>query len=523
MMHRFFISVAMLTGAFCAAQSQELASKAGVTITSSSKILKEKMNFLTFEYVDENGFVAKFKKDGEYQKLRFDQDLKEDDFPAEVISYDEGAEKEYTRPFSFKGKYYLLRGTVNREAKTNVFSQVEITKEGKEIGEPTIMAKIVGDEFYAGPGNANFLQKYSPDGNKLLVLLKMPEKRIDDGRLFTIYRYFVYDENMKLLWNKEVEFKHDGGRVIAYGYNTNYFFENDGTVLAWGILDRGRKVEEGTSRFAFRFYGINGDGVNTTEVNLEEKMDSWRAHYANDRVYLFDTYGVDKGEGFRVVTWNSKEKEAKINYLAFGKEHLIKNQPEKEEDRINKLAEKGKPVFAVKFNFMDVLPTAEGGFVLTGQEGFTKVTQVDKFTKYNEYFRWDYHLMGVNAAGEKTWSDIVPLDQKTTGGEYGCLVKPVKDKVYVIFHDSYSNLEPGWKPGDKLDLYKGQKTGLGLVVIDTKNPNAMQKRHLLCRFEALGSSWISPESSHTSKYTNSSYMYDYLNKEHYRFLRFDFE
>lgn len=449
-----------------------LANTNGVTVTAGPvKSMYDDPDFKLFTDITDDSYTMQCKVEGENRTIRFNSSFEQVEVRPEPS--EEQSREKYQHVFRFNGRSFLLEGTASETKKKNVFTQTEITSDGEPIGESVVLAEIEGEEFYSNPGNAKLYATESDDGSKLLVYLKLPEQRIGDGRLFTIYKYFVYNESMELLWSRVFEFKHEGGRVIHETYNITRHFENDGSVSAWAILDRGRKEED---RFAIRFYSISGDNIGTVDVELKQKMDRWKTRQANNRTYLFDTYGIEDGEGIRVVILDPKTKKGQLKYVPFGVEHLVKNQPEKIAEGLRKRAENGKPVFAEKFLFKDVIPTPNGDFVLTGQEGFDEVTEISKFSKMTEHFRMDYHLIGINGEAERVWSQIIPLDQRTGGDDHGCIVKSTKTKVYAIFSDSEDNYGPDADPMEKLKPYKGRKGVAGMVVIDTSNPNAPLQR-----------------------------------------------
>lgn len=502
--------------------AQELYSRNGLTITASPVIdMDTEPEFYNVRTVGKDGYTADYKVDGEWEVFQFDRNFDRVEVDKVVIPYDKGDERDYNHVFEFGGRYFQLKGTVDREKKTNVFTQQELSETGDLIGDPVELAHVEGDEFYANPGNSGLTHKVSPDGSKLLVMLKMPEQRVDEGRLFTIYKYFVYDLDMNLLWSKVFEFQHIGGRVIHQTYNITRQFQNDGSMAAWAILDRGRKLEDGVKRFAIRFYHIKGEQVEQTDVDLDDKMDGWTFRYANDRVYLFATYGIEDSEGVRIVSWSSKDNKGSLQYVPWGAEHFVKNQPEKEVKRINSLAAKNKPVFVPKFNFYNVIPTADGGFIVTGQEGFNKSHAVSQFTSYTEYFRTDFHLMGISADCKKTWSQIIPLDQQTQGGDYGCIVKPVGKRVFCFFHDLSDNLVAGISPED-IKKYKGKKDPLGMVVIDTETPDAKLQRTKLFDFARVDG-WLLPDQFKTDPDLNTGAIRVKVDKKKAKILWFDFQ
>ena len=271
--HTFFLAFLLAFSQTYVSMAQSiLANTNGVTVAAGPvKSMYDDPDFRLFTDITDDGYTMQCQIDGKNETVRFNSKLEQ----AEVLpKYDEERSREkYQHIFSFQDRIFLLEGTSSESRKTNVFTQTELNDRGEAISEPMMLAEVKGEEFYANPGNANLYATESDNGSKLLVYLKLPEQRIGDGPLFTIYKYFVYNESMELLWSRVFEFKHEGGRVIHETYNINRHFENDGSVSAWAILDRGRKSED---RFAFRFYSIKGDDVSTVDVELKQKMDRWK-------------------------------------------------------------------------------------------------------------------------------------------------------------------------------------------------------------------------------------------------------
>ncbi|MCF8464534.1 MAG: hypothetical protein K9G41_06825 [Flavobacteriales bacterium] len=503
--------------------SQELYSKNGVTISASPAItLEDDSYFGSVKSIDNNGFVAYYKSNNEWTEVEYNKNFEQIDAQSTVINYDPGKETDYNHVFSFNGRYFLLKGTVNREQKTNLFTQVELAPDGEPISEPIELASVEGDDFYANPKNAMLTHEISPDGTKLLVSLKLPEQRVGDERKHFIYKYFVYDDEMNLLWSRIFEFKHEGGIFVYSPYYKQMCFENDGGVLVWGDLERGRKVPEGVSRLAIRFYRIQENDVEIRDVDLSQRFVQGPFRYANDKVYLFSTYGTGEDiEGFSIISWNSKNNEGKLNLVPFGKEHLVKNQPEKEIKRITNLAEKGRPVILPKFDFYDVIQMENGEFIITGQEQNDK-SFAGEITSTTEYHRDDFHLIAIDADCQKTWSQIIPLNQVTFWTDYGCIVKPVGDKVYCIFNDAAENLVAGWSPSGNVNRYNHKEDPVGMVIIDTKHPDAPQKRMKILDYGRLNGHLV-PEQFATMTGLNVAAMRVQVGKDKAKVLWFEFE
>jgi hypothetical protein len=524
-MKKLFALITSLLTLITNVHSQELYSKNGVTITGSSTTSLEDDYYLgSVKSIDNHGYVAYYKVKNEWTEVPFNKNFERIEGQSKVINYNPGKETDFNHAFAFNGKHFLLKGTVDREKKTNLFTQVELSEDGDPIGEPVELANLEGDDFYANPKNAMLAHEISPDGTKLLVSLKLPEQRVGDQRKHFIYKYFVYDDEMNLLWSRIFEFKHEGGIFVYSPYYKQMCFENDGGVLVWGDLDRGRKVPDGVSRLAFRFYRIHENDVEIRDVDLRQRFVQGPFKYANDKVYLFGTYGRGEDiEGFSIISWNSKNNEGKLNLVLFGKEHLVKNQPEKEIKRVTKLAEKGKPVILPKFDFYDVIQMENGGFIITGQEQDDKSVG-GEIVRETEYHRFDFHIIAIDADCEKVWSQIIPLEQFSFNKDYGCIIKPVGDQVYCFFNDAKENLVSAWSSSAGVNRYKGFKVGnpIAMVVIDTKNPDALQKRVKVLDYARLNGCLV-PKQFATMTGLNAAAMRVQTGKDKARVLWFDFE
>lgn len=500
---------------------QELYSKNGVTITASPNISLKKDSYLgSVKSITNDGYVAYYKVEDVWTEVAYHKNFERVNGLPNVISYNPKKEIDFNHSFDFSGRHFVLKGTVDREQKTNQFTQVELSEDGDPISKPIELASVEGDEYYSNPRNANLSHQVSSDGTKLLVKLKLPEQRVGDGRKYTIYKYFVYDIDMNLMWSRTFEFKHEGGIFV---YDQSYF-EDDGSVLVWGKLDRGRKAPEGVKPYAIRFYKILENEFDRVDVDLDQRLHYWRFRYANNKVYLFSLLKRGRGddvEGFRVVSWSSEDSQGELSLIPFGKEHLIKNQSEKEIKRITKLADKQKPMLLPKFDFYDIIATTDGGFILTGQERNDKVLS-GEITYTTEYHGLDFHLIAINADCKMVWSQIIPLKQVTFWEDYGCIVKPVGEKVYCFFNDAAENLVPGWTPSEGVNRYKRKNDPVGMIIIDSKNPDARQKRMKVLDNSRLNGHLV-PEQFKTTDGLNVGAMRVQTGKEKARMLWFDFE
>ncbi|MBX9851996.1 MAG: hypothetical protein K2X86_09580 [Cytophagaceae bacterium] len=124
---------------------------------------------------------------------------------------------------------------------------------------------------------------------------------------------------------------------------------------------------------------------------------------------------------------------------------------EKQAEKIEKKAEKGKDIELYQFSLDDLVIRSDGGMVLTGEQYFVRVHTyttsnpnggMSTTTVYKYHYN-DIIVININPEGNIQWATKIPKTQITSndGGFFSSYSMAVaSDKLYFVFNDNPKNL-----------------------------------------------------------------------------------
>ncbi|MCB0754176.1 MAG: hypothetical protein KDB98_01185 [Flavobacteriales bacterium] len=518
---------------FAQAQKSIDKSKNADVFMSKKSNRKRGQTINKFTKVEDDKYEIELTSKDEYEYVTYDSELNVVDTRTEKKPEPKKA-KDYGKAdwmkFYFGDRRYLLLGTTERDKKQNVFTIREIDEESEEVSQPEELGQLNGEDYYFIIENADLDYWISDDESKLLISYKLPEKRDNDRVKYRRYRYMVFDRDLNLLWEKEVDFKHKNGRV-SYGGNAR--ISNDGHIFCYGTVDRGRGFKK-DERFGVNLYHISEDDVQSTRINGVE-LSGVTADIVNGEYTIFCTYGVrgftflwfgnPGGEiGFLSLRWGGDEDESpKVVKTPFGADHVSKNQPTKERKKWASREKKGKSVYVPRLVIDEVILQEDGSYLVLAQEQFIVVTTYKSGRTSTKYYNLDIHVFGLNSDFGISWSSIIPCYQiMGTTVHSGYVYKQIGNKLYFVFNDNYRNLEKEWNTTKKPNRFSGGEHPTSMVVVDMDAPDEKQRRELLWKEKTVGGSFR-PELYHSPDDKNFGLVYIQGGKLKQSLLRIDFK
>ena len=188
---KYVIAALFLCASFTDSYSQKKISRSDdvEVFTSKSTKRKAKQTIDGFEKVERDNYVIRlWSKTGGYEYVTYDRELKivddyveqegeEEDDKRPKKSRDREKEHKHSFAFDFGENSYEFKGIVEADEKLNVFTIAELDEDGNESDTPTELGRIEGDDFYKKVSNSYMTQRLSEDGEKLLLLYKLAERR----------------------------------------------------------------------------------------------------------------------------------------------------------------------------------------------------------------------------------------------------------------------------------------------------------------------------------------------------------
>ena len=506
--------------------------------SSKSDSRKPKQTISTFDWLDTSGCQITLKSPTGTEEVTYNSKL-------EVVENVKTKRKELPDYDSevwsivdFGDKRMLLRGMTDKSAQLNTVSISDLDTSNVPINDGTEITRIEGEQYYEDLRNAYLTTKQSPNGLKLLVMLKLAETRDDANLPVQNFRFIVFNERMEKDWEKDVSFESSEGKSRVGGsnwfYNSNmnaFRLSDSGNIFSWTTIDRGRGVPK-EERFQTQLLSISGD--ETSYETLEGVNSSkWTMSITGDRLMMlslsyikgFDLFGIVLKqwgkEGFQLVSWDGNSK-PEVQLVAFKAEHLKDNQSTKVKKRAKKWESKSKPVLIPNYEMDHIYALEDGSHLVAGQEQYAVVsTSSSGLTSRVKYYNRDIHLFNLSSDGEINWSYNIPLNQYTAGEGQGYVMKVIGTKVYIVFNDNFRNLEKNWNTSKKANKFTSIDNPVVLVTFDMADPEAKQKRELLWKSKAV-SGLFDPQKYYSENESNLGLVYIQGGRLKQRLLRLEY-
>ncbi|MCZ4407277.1 hypothetical protein O3Q51_00545 [Cryomorphaceae bacterium 1068] len=307
------------------------------------------------------------------------------------------------------------------------------------------VAEIPGDKN-KDIKNLGFSILRSEDKSKLLVYYDMPFGEDDNER----YGVNLYDQDMKLLWKKEVELPYSDELFVVESKE----LADNGDVFVMGRLWKDKADREKKEvNYGYKILALTNDGadLNDYDVTLDGRFVSNLYVGLNDQKELilggfYRNQGTTGADGSFFVKVNRTTKEiTQKSFNEFDETFIMEDMRKKEKKKTEKRADKGKEIGISHLKIDEFIRKEDGGAVLVGERQWIERrtrTSNGRTTTYYVYHHHDIILVSIGPDGNIEWNARVPKEQMTTNSNYGSsyLSAIVESSIYFIFNDHPDNM-----------------------------------------------------------------------------------
>lgn len=468
--------------AFSQAKSQKVDISWGAEQKTSKKIsLVDLVGF------DENGFYALKAKSGFGSKYFLEHYDKNMNLTNSVELELEIGEEESTFEFIVQWNEELLLFTsiLDNKIKKNKLYFQTINKKSLMPNDDLRMISVLD---YGGRGkksSGDFSYTMSRDDSKFLLYYALPFKKNKREE----YGFHVFDEDMNLLWEKQIDSPFEEGLFQI----ESYAVDNSGDVYLLGteFYDIRSTKRGGKPNYKYQIlsYSNKGNTFKAMPVELPGSfLTDMQIAVNNENDIICAGFYSDEGtysiKGSFFVKIDGRNKEIKhFSHKEFGLDFLTQNMNERKTKKTIKKKEKGKDLEMYQYDLDRIVIREDGGAVLIGEQYYIRVvtsTDANGNTTRTSYYNYnDIIAINISPEGEIDWATKIPKKQVTRNdnGFYSSYVLAVvEDKLYFVFNDNGKNLF--YKGGnDKLHNFTKNKESLVTMVEVDSDGN--QKREAL--------------------------------------------
>lgn len=291
---------------------------------------------------------------------------------------------------------------------------------------------------------------FSRDSSFLMVYTNVRSKRKDPDK----FGFNIFDRNMEPVWNKEV--------VLPVQENlfqvSDYLVDNEGSAYLVGkrYFRRERDRVKGQPGYEYVVYAYRDGGEDVSEYVL-----NLRDHFLSDLhleiapsgdlicAGFYSDIDATNAKGTFYFTVDAKTQEIKHRSLyEFDLKFLTMNLNDRQGERIEKRAEKGKRNEINQYDIRELVPRGDGGTVLIAEQYYVRVvTSVDRTTG-NSTIRYYYHyndivVISINPGGDIEWATKIPKRQTSVNdnGYYSSYSMMITGgKLHFIYNDHKLNI-----------------------------------------------------------------------------------
>lgn len=381
--------------------------------------------------------------------------------------------------------------------------------------------KVLDERSNEGKRTTSFDFQLSKDTTKLLVYYNPPFDKYNEEE----FKYKVFDNNLNLLWEKEIKLPYKD-KLFSI---EDYIVDNDANVymLAKILPDRTKgekeKKTEQVKKFIILSYKHKSKEFKQYEIKLKDKWVESINYDLNQNLNELIIGGFYSN--------NNKMDINGLFYMSIDlKSGEVKQTSKKEFDKDfmaemvgEKKADKGKGLSEFYFDYF--FSKKDGGaYIVAEQYYITVITTTD--SKGNTSTRYVYHyndiiVASISPKGEIDWIKKIPKKSADGSGyylSYAINHNEEKDNLNIVFNDNPKNIELYKKNPNKLTNVGNLKKSVAMWV--SLNSEGNMKRVPLFTAKELDKIILQPKTHMRSE--NDITVYGIRGKE-YKFGKITFK
>lgn len=359
------------------------------------------------------------------------------------------------------GKYYMFYSTWDKpNRKEHLFVQeLDIQKcafkgKGQEvIACNQVTGTLVASGFYSFKTANKFQFNTSFDKSKILITYRLKPEVRDDAVSKDIIGFYVYDEKMQKVWNKEIRMPHTEEMMD----NKDWSIDSRGNAYMLAkVYDQKRKeAKDGKPNYHYEVLKVtaNSSSMQIIKVSLEQKFinELYVTEDVNHDMVLGGYYRNelkgDNTDGAFIVKIDETGTVSKVKkgYYEFPLEVLKQFEKERTQKKIDR-KEKKDDAEIPDLDMRKLILSDDGSIMLIGEQylviAHTRYSNGRSYTYYT-YHYLDIYAMKIAADGELAWVRKIPKNQEGSNGKGTMSFSyfSINDNHYFFYLDNIKNLD----------------------------------------------------------------------------------
>jgi hypothetical protein len=318
------------------------------------------------------------------------------------------------------------------------------------FGKPTNQKLLfTSDKLKSQMGGTNKIDLYqSFDKSKMLLVYEVKSNEKKDALNFQTFGMYVFDENFKELWHKEIKMPYSEKEIQKMGYT----LDNNGVAY---LLLRKKLEDEDTPLEILKI----DNGAEPKNIKIEANGKRFprgvRLQEGKDgNIYLGGFYAVkDRAQGAYLSILNSKGEIENEKYHEFSIDLINQNISERAQSKNEKKEEAGDVIGIKGLNIDQIKIYNDGSIGLIGEVYYVSTIAIGLSDASNNFELREMMMVKLDERGNLLWMSKLVKNQtykKSYSGSYGTALVQARVEAGLferskmpIFDLSYKYLNSG--------------------------------------------------------------------------------
>jgi hypothetical protein len=329
----------------------------------------------------------------------------------------------------------------------------------------------------------NFNFRTSRDSTKVGISYSFPDENRDNSG----FGFIVLDDQLQILWKKQVTAPYDPGLFTAESFKV----DNGGNVyvLAISYKEKRRSKRKGKPNYSYEVlaWTNQGEKFKSYPIALEDRfLTDMQIEIIDTRTLICagfysakGTFSI-KGTYFLTVDLSNNAIKTK-SFKEFGLDFIVENMSEREASRAIKQSERGNEPELYEFDLDKLLVGRDGSAILVGEQYFMEEVTSSNLINGRWIYNTTYHFyyndiiaVKISPEGQIEWAEKVSKTQHTLndGGFFSSYTLAIlKGRICFFFNDHPDNL--GYKGAGRPIPYRARES---VVIVASLNQKGEQTR-----------------------------------------------
>lgn len=355
---------------------------------------------------------------------------------------------------SLNDKIYILSSFRNKKLKKNFLFYQTLNKETLQPEKNLTKISEINYEGYKNSNDGSYSFVISPDSTKIAVYYNLPYEKGESEK----FGYHIFDNNFNEIYQNKITLPYNDELFEISSFNVSNIGGFNLVGIEYNEKKSVWKVKPTNYKYHILSYNQDDPSGKDLPIVLEGKFINDLMCGSNNNNELigagfYSSMGTASIEGSFYIRINPETGEILADsYQKFSLDFMTQNMTDKQKQKTNKKASKGKDVEMWEYEMKGIIHKENGGVVVIGEQYYVQVVtrtstssngSVTTTTTYYYHYN-DIILINIDASGEIAWTQAIPKRQVTTSPimQRACsfFTAIVDDKIVIIFNDHPKNI-----------------------------------------------------------------------------------